>query len=164
MITGATLYKEHFYDNTEKLSRLRELLFETAHRFGWNLEAWSLFSNHYHLISCGTDSVSGLSRWIQRFHSVAGEMVNLIDDKPGRRIWYQYWDKCLTFESSYWPRLNYVTHNPVKHGLVQSASDYPFCSARWIELRWSSALRKKLKSFRWERIREFDEFDPIPID
>jgi putative transposase len=80
MITGATFYKNHFYNTAEKLSQLRELLFHTADRFGWNLEAWSLFSNHYHLIASGTDTVRELSLWIQRFHSVAGEAVNRFDN------------------------------------------------------------------------------------
>ena len=91
-------------------------------------------------------------------------MVNRIDHEEGRRVWYQYWDKCLTFESSYWPRVNYVTNNAVKHGLVKCASDYPFCSARWIELHWSPVLQKKLRSFKWDQIHEFDEFDPLMID
>jgi putative transposase len=163
MITGATLRKEHFFHSGEKLFRLQNLLFETAESFHWKVEAWSLFSNHYHLISSAKNGARPLSRWIQRFHSISAEMVNLIDATRGRRIWYQYWDKSLTFETSYWPRLNYVTCNPVKHGLVECASDYPFCCARWIELHWSSALRRKLESFRYDRIREFDDFDPIPV-
>jgi len=88
-------------------------------------------------------------------------MVNGIDETPGRKVWYQFWDKTITFEASYWARLNYVTQNPVRHGLVARVSDYPFSSARWIELEWSSAKRKKLESFRHDRIQVFDEFDPV---
>jgi putative transposase len=163
MITGATLCKNHFFNSRDKLFRLQDLLFETAVSFRWKLEAWSLFSNHYHVIGSAGEETRPSSRWIQRFHSLSAEMVNETDGRPGRQIWYQYWDRALTFEASYWPRLNYVANNPVKHGLVDLASDYPFCSARWMELEWSSALRRKLSSFRYDRIREFDDFEPIVV-
>lgn len=161
MITGGTLHKDHFFETGRKLYGLQDLLFQTARRFGWTLGAWSLFSNHYHLISSAQRGARSLSRWLQRFHSVSARMVNGIDETPGRKVWYQFWDKTITFEASYWARLNYVTQNPVRHGLVARVSDYPFCSARWIELEWSSAKRKKLESFRHDRIQVFDEFDPV---
>jgi putative transposase len=163
MITGGTLYRQHFFANSNNLRWLQSLLFEAAKSFGWTLEAWALLSDHYHLIASTDERTRELSRWIQRFHSLSAETINRIDGCRGRRVWYQYWDTCLTFEASYWARLNYVTNNPVKHGLVDTALDYPFCSASSIELWWPSAQRKKLRSFRYDRIRVRDDFDPLPI-
>ena len=164
MITGGTLYKQHFFAKGQSLKILETLLFETAKSFGWTLEAWALLSDHYHLIAIAEEAARELSRWIQRLHSLSSEAINGIDGCRGRQVWYQYWDKCLTFEASYWARLNYVTNNPVKHGLVDTALNYPFCSATSIELWWPSAMRRKLKSFKYDQIKERDDFDPLPID
>ena len=143
---------------------LQSFLFETAKSFGWTLEAWALLSNHYHLIAVAQEAAHELSRWMQRFHSVSAAAVNQIDGCRGRQVWYQYWDTCLTFEASYWARLNYVTQNPERHGLVQTALDYPFCSAKSIELWWPSAMRKKMKSFKYDRVKVRDDFAPVPIE
>jgi putative transposase len=35
---------------------------------------------------------------------------------------YEFWDTRLTFEKSWFARLNYVHQNPVKHGLVPVAN------------------------------------------
>jgi putative transposase len=63
---------------------------------------------------------------------------------PGRQVWYNYWDSCITHESSYWARLNYVHQNPVKHGFVADAGDYPFCSYHWFtesaDLEWKNKI------------------------
>ena len=79
-------------------------------------------------------------------------------------FWYQYWDRHLTFESSYFARLNYVNQNPVKHGLVGIASNYPFCSAGWFELRAEKSFRKRLATYGYSRVKEPDDFEPIWVD
>lgn len=44
------------------------------------------------------------------------------------KIWWNYWDSCITFESSYYTRINYIWNNPVKHGYVQNPAEYKFGS------------------------------------
>lgn len=44
------------------------------------------------------------------------------------KIWHNYWDKCLTFESSYFTRLNYIWFNPVKHRLVDDPMNWEYGS------------------------------------
>ena len=128
MITAGTIGKQHLFDNTDKLLVLQRLLFETAVRFRWTVTSWCLLSNHYHLIALAAENARTLSRWIQRFHALSAALVNSIDKQRGRRVWYQYWDKCITFEASYWPRVNYVNNNAVRHGLVKLACQYPFAT------------------------------------
>jgi putative transposase len=83
-----------------------------------------------------------------------------MDHRPGRRVWFQYWDKCLTFEKSYFARLNYVINNAVHHGLVLDASHYPFCSAGWMERNSNPAFRKQVASFKYDQLSEPDGFEP----
>ena len=161
LVTGATLYKQHFLASSERLGFLQSHLFDFATRVGWNLQAWAIFSNHYHFIAESLLDAYPLSRFIQRFHSDSARLLNLKDDQIGRKVWYQYWDRYLTFETSYLARLNYVNNNAVKHGLVAIASQYPFCSAGWFEAHCSHSFQRKVASFGYERLNELDDFDPI---
>lgn len=159
MITAGTLHKTHFYNTKRKLALLQEVLFKLAGERQWEMRAWALFSNHYHLII--KSPVDGsLRRFVQQFHSDAGKALNRLDQVSGRRIWYQYWDKCLTFENSYYARLNYVVNNPVHHRLVNNAALYPFCSASWMAKKESRAFNRKVASFKFDRVTVSDSFSP----
>jgi putative transposase len=161
MLTGSTLYKQNFYPDSWRLRELERIFFECLEESGWIARAWALFSNHWHLVAKALEGGATVKQFIQGFHSRASIWVNREDDTPGRTVWYQYWDRSLTFESSYWARLNYVSQNPVRHGLVRVASQYPFCSAGFYETRSGSAFRRKLASYRFDRVKEHDDFDPI---
>lgn len=49
---------------------------------------------------------------------------NFSELKEEKRIFYNYWDSCITYEKSYFARLNYIYFNPVKHGYVEEAGNY----------------------------------------
>jgi len=152
MVTASTLYKRHIFDTQEKLHLLQETLFEVIRVYGWELHAWAVFVNHYHFIARSPEDGTTLQRLIQRLHSQSARLVNALDTSPGRRVWFQYWDTCLTYERSYYARLNYVHNNPVRHGLVASAEQYPFCSAAWFRANAPEDLRKKLTTVPYDRV------------
>ena len=64
----------------------------------------------------------------------------------------------LTYQKSYFARLNYVHRNAVKHGLVDKAADYPWCSAAWFAKQASPAFRKTIASFKTDRVKVYDDF------
>jgi len=76
----------------------------------------------------------------------------------GRQIWYNFWDKKLTYERSYLARLNYVHQNAVKHGLVLVANQYPWCSASWFERTASPASIKTIYSFKVDQLKIDDDY------
>ncbi|MBC8509460.1 MAG: transposase [Chloroflexi bacterium] len=131
MVTGSCYQRVHFLDSDQKKQHLCETLFERADQFGWRLEAWAVLSNHYHFVAQAPEDAATLKSLMQAVHSISAIEVNKIDDQPGRKVWYNYWDSCINAEASYLPRLTYVHMNPVKHGIVENAEDYPFCSYRW---------------------------------
>jgi putative transposase len=55
-------------------------------------------------------------------------------------------------------RLNYVHQNPVKHGLVQVANQYPWCSASWFETNARSGFVQSVYSFKIDRLNVPDDF------
>ncbi len=152
IVTASTLHKQRIFNSAAKLTLLQNTLFEVMLAYGWELQAWALFVNHYHFIARAPEDGTSLKRLIQRLHSQSARLVNKIDHTPGRRVWFQYWDTCLTYEKSYYARLNYVHNNPVKHGLVSKAEQYPFCSAAWFKTHAPDDLRKKVALAPCDRV------------
>jgi putative transposase len=52
-------------------------------------------------------------------------------------------------------------NNPVHHGLVKEASQYPFCSAAWFEHTQRPAFQNTVASFKHDRLKIQDEFEPV---
>jgi putative transposase len=157
-ITAGTYKKEHFFRAHERLDRLQTLLFTLATSYGFPLQAWAIFSNHYHFIANADRDASSMKAMIAELHSVSAREINRMDTRTGRRVWYQFWDKHLTFERSYLARLNYVHQNPVHHRLVADATNYHWCSASWFESQVSRAFAESVKRFRADRLKVVDDY------
>lgn len=158
MVTGATLYKEHLFKTPEELDLLQNTLLSLALRYDWHLEAWALFPNHYHLIAQSPEDPSTLQRFISHFHNTTSRSLNILQQKPGRKVWYQYWDSHITFQASYLARLNYVMQNPVRHGVVLSATEYRWCSAQWFEQHAPKAYYATVSNFKIDTVSVLDDF------
>jgi putative transposase len=158
MVTAGTYRKEHLFNSPERLNMLRNLLFDLAEQHQWKLQAWALMSNHYHFISLSPGGPETLQPFIRKLHSLSARELNRLDHAPGRKVWFQYWDSHLTFEKSYFARLNYVHQNPVHHQLVPLADQYEWCSAKWFELNAGHAFRKTVYSFKTDRVKVIDDF------
>jgi REP-associated tyrosine transposase len=164
MVTAGTYQKAHYFREPDRLTLLHDQLLSLALRYGWQLQAWAVFSNHYHFIALTDEGSMPLHRLTRHLHSVTARAVNDQDGAEGRKVWFEFWDTHLTFERSYLARLQYVHQNAVRHGLVQTAVSYPWCSAAWIEQRAAPALLKTLASFRIDRVQVPDEWEAEPAD
>jgi putative transposase len=161
MVTASTLYKAHYFRQRKRLYVLERGLLKICAKYGWPLEAWAVFSNHYHFVANSPAEPKNLRAMLTELHSRTARSVNGLDGRPGRKIWYNFRETQLTFQRSYLARLNYVTQNPVKHGLVSVASQYLWCSASWLERTASESFQRTLKSCGMTRIRVDDDFEPV---
>ncbi len=162
-VTCGTYLKLHHFRNRERLSVLHRGLLTVARDFGWRLEAWAVFSNHYHFIGHSplTEAdASSLADMLSILHTKTSSWINRLDQAQGRKIWYNYHDSRLTYERSYLARLNYVHQNPVRHGLVPVANQYRWCSAAWFERTASPAMVKSIYRFKLDRVKVDDDFEP----
>jgi putative transposase len=128
---------------------------------GWQLEAWAVLSNHYHFVGhsqpAGEGAAISLGNLLQKLHSLSTKEANRREGKPGRsRLWQNYRETLITFQSSYLARLNYVHQNPVHHGLVTDARDWKWGSAARFEQSVTPAWAKTIRSFSFEKIAEED--------
>ncbi len=137
-------------------------LLKVACDFGWQLEAWAVFSNHYHFVAhspVAEDGAASLSQMLAVLHVKTSQWLNRVDQTPGRKVWFNFRETRLTYQSSYLARLNYVHQNPVKHGLVPVANQYPWCSAGWFENTASKARVESIYRFKMEAVRVEDAFE-----
>src|SRR5262245_38273550 len=104
--TAGTLHKRHFYNTPQKRDLLERLLLTMARQFGWQLEAWAVFANHYHIVVRGNPDSQNLGEFLHDLHGVSSHELNKLDGIKGRRVWYNFWDSKLTIQYSYLTRLN----------------------------------------------------------
>jgi putative transposase len=158
MVTAGTYRRQKFFSTRERLDVLQACLFEQAEKHGWKLQAWAIMANHYHLVAVGDEGAADLGAVVRKLHSLTAREVNRMDGIPARKVWFQYWDTHLTFEKSYYARLNYVNTNAVKHGLVRDAAEYAWCSAAWFEQNAEPTFCKMVTGFKCDQLRIPDDF------
>ena len=164
-VTAGTYLKQHHFAGKTRLSVLHRGLLKVASDFGWQLEAWAVFSNHYHFVGhspADDENADNLPQMTGVLHEKTAKWINRLDNKPGRKVWHNFRDTRLTYEKSYLARLKYVHQNPVKHRLVPVASLYPWCSARWFERTATPAQIKTVNEFKTDRLAVPDEYDTLP--
>ena len=159
-LTAGTYHKEHHFRGAERLKVLHRGLLTVARDFGWQLEAWAVFSNHYHFVAHSPDEgAQGMAGMLGLLHEKTAKWINRLDDTAGREVWHNFWETRLTYEKSYLARLNYVHQNPVKHGLVAVANQYPWCSAAWFERTARPAQVKAIYGFKTDKLKILDDYD-----
>ena len=161
-VTASTYHREHLFGGADRLKVLHRGLLKLAREFRWHLEAWAVFSNHYHFVAHsapGIETAESMREMLTALHKKTSIWVNRLDTANGRQVWFNYRETRLTFQQSYLTRLNYVHQNPVKHGLVPVANEYPWCSARWFERTASAAQVKSIYRFKLDHVNVPDDFD-----
>ena len=164
-LTASTYLKAHHFRGADRLRVLHRGLLTVARDFGWDFEAWAVFSNHYHFVAhspAEADTAGSLSSMLSALHVKTSGWVNKLDRTPARQVWFNFRETRLTFQKSYLTRLHYVHQNPVKHRLVPVANQYPWCSARWFERTASPAMINSIYRFKIDRVQVLDEFEPAP--
>jgi len=158
MVTAATLHKAHLFSGSTRLTSLQGSLLSLAKQYNWQLEAWAVFSNHYHFIARGDGGIASLRKLLTHLHAETAREINKADTCPGRIVWHNFWDTKLTYERSYLARLHYVHQNPVKHGLAYTANQYPWCSAAWFERVAKPSTVRTIYGFKIDKLNVQDDF------
>jgi putative transposase len=160
-VTAGTYRHELHFQGAQRLEVLHRGLLHVARQYGWQLEAWAVFANHYHFVGHapgGASSAASLGVMLRLLHAKTATWINELDGTPHRQVWHNFWETRLTYESSYRARLCYTHQNAVKHGLVTVAHDYPWCSAAWFERTASVAQRQTVNNLQTDRIHVHDDY------
>ncbi len=118
----------------EHIELLRESVRSARKARPFHIDAWVVLPDHMHCVWTLPEGDSDFStRWrdIKRRFAKGLPRSELISDsklKRGERgIWQRrFWEHTIINETDYEAHVNYIHLNPVKHGLVESAVDWPY--------------------------------------
>src|SRR5438445_12060546 len=92
-LTAATYFKAHHFRGTNRLRVLHRGLLTVARDFGWQLEAWAVFSNHYHFVAhspAGALTAESLGLMLKTLHVKTAGWVNRLDLAPKRPVRFNF--------------------------------------------------------------------------
>ena len=90
--------------------------------------AWWVLPNHYHLL-VKTADLKSLVAAMAKLHGGTSFRWNNEETCRGRKVWHGVPDRAMRSDSHFWATINYIHHNPVKHGHVTRWDEWPFSSA-----------------------------------
>lgn len=138
-----TLARRHGNDLlVQHIPELREAFRQTRCDHPFQMDAIIVLPDHLHCLwrlPLADDDFPTRWRLIKaRFSSrlPAGEQTSPSRQRKGERgIWQRrYWEHVIRDEKDFRHHLDYIHYNPVKHGYVKAAKDWPYSSFhRWVE-------------------------------
>jgi putative transposase len=155
-VTASTAGRESILVTDDHFNLWVNIFKELIFKFNIKLIAWVVLANHYHLLFM-PGATDKLGDFMKRLNGGTSRSLNLLDNKPGRVVWYTYWDRCMRAEHDFWTRFNYIHYNPVKHGYVSNPEDWGFSSYRFY-------LRGDGERWVNEKLNDFPIFDLFDDD
>lgn len=91
---------------------------------GWAIGRYVVMPDHIHLFCAPNHEHISLRQWLRYWRSLSSRRWPCPAQQP---IWQpDVWDTQLRTGDSYEGKWEYVRNNPVRHGLVEAASAWPF--------------------------------------
>ena len=127
ILTAACFEHQEILTTASRLDEFTEALVRgIEHEVNGNLYAWVVLPNHYHLLA--EVDLADFRVWIGRLHNGKSTQWNREDGCPGRKVWYRFSDRKIRSDRHFYASVNYIHYNPAKHGYVNKATDWPWCS------------------------------------
>jgi putative transposase len=126
-----------------RLADFESTLLETADGACAEIHAWVVLPNHYHFLAETQDCLAVL-KMLGRLHGRTSFHWNGEENLRGRQVWWNAAETAMKSERHFWSTLNYIHHNPVKHGYVTRWQDWPFTSAHQYLAKVGNEEAKKI--------------------
>lgn len=130
IVTAACFEHRSILDHCERLKWFENELLDTLKEAGTTCAAWCILPNHYHLLA-RIERIGEFAQRLGQLHGRTSYELNRMDGTRGRRVWYRCQDRCMRSDGHFYASLNYIHHNPVRHGYVTKWQDWPFSSIHW---------------------------------
>jgi len=100
------------------------LLDRVARRSQWDLHAWCLMTNHFHLVV--ENRLPNLSPGMHRLNGVYAQVFNERYERTGHLFGKRFGAKPIEDDEQLFNTVEYVFDNPVRAGLCASRQDWPW--------------------------------------
>jgi putative transposase len=118
--------REVFYTPADRRIYL-QLLKEYSEHYGLRILGYCLMTNHVHLVGVPSRPDS-LPKAMRELNGRYARYRNTVDQRSGH-VWQNRYYSCAVEEIALASVMRYVELNPVRAGLVQTATDYAWSSA-----------------------------------
>lgn len=142
-LVSKTIGGQLFFNTFKKKQIILTCLGKSLKKFNFTCQSWVILNNHYQIV-IKTDRGVNLQKFIAKMNSESARILNSWENCRGRKIWWNYWDACLSNKKSFWIHINYNHHNPVKHGYVDKPEEYYFSSYRLYLKNFGNAFLNEL--------------------
>ncbi|HEG43417.1 MAG TPA: transposase [Phycisphaerales bacterium] len=142
-------------DRQVYLDRLKE----QSQRFGMDVLAYCLMSNHIHIIAVPRNDTA-LAKAIGGTHYLYTQYVNRMHSRSGH-LWQNRFFSCPMDNQHLWQAMQYIETNPIRSGTADKPWLYPYSSASAhttnddptgvLDMNW---WRSKSDQFNWQDILE----------
>jgi putative transposase len=114
--------------SSERMAECETEILNACNELGATVYAWCVLPNHYHLL-IQTDKIKQVRKRLGDFHGSSSFRWNGEENRRGRKVWYQCFERDMKSNRHFWASLNYVNNNAVHHGYVKRWQDWAFSSA-----------------------------------
>ena len=104
-----------------------DLLKQQSQRFGLDILAYCLMSNHTHIIAIPRNEVA-LAKAIGSTHLLYTQYINRMHSRSGH-LWQNRFFSCPMDNRHLWQTLQYIETNPIRAGIARKPWLYPHSSA-----------------------------------
>jgi putative transposase len=127
-ITQRGNYRQTVFREAEDYTHYLELLHHYTRRHHLEIWAYCLMPNHVHFVGVpeADDAMASVFRSV---HMLYSQHFNRKANATGH-LWQGRYYSCVLDEAHVYAAVRYVEMNPVRGGLVSSAEDYPWSSAK----------------------------------
>jgi REP element-mobilizing transposase RayT len=144
-------------------ARFIETLARTVQVARWQLHAWVLMTNHYHLLLETPEA--NLARGMRQLNGTYAQAFNRRHERVGHLFQGRYKGILVERESHLLELVRYVVLNPVRAGMVRTPAEHRWSSYRetaglrdapdWLEVDWTLAQFGKRRGAAHDRFRDF---------
>ena len=149
-LTCSCFKKQTFLKSENAKTMLASAINNARIKYQFDIWAWVFMPEHFHMMIFPRLEIYSISDILKAIKQpVAQKMVNLLKEKNPKALRYletglaspryRFWQDGGGYDRNYWKaeeiriQVDYIHNNPVKRGLVESAIEYEWSSAReWL--------------------------------
>jgi putative transposase len=121
-ITYKTFHALNFFESDRNKEILKQQLYKSSEKYNFEMIAYAILSNHYHLLIQMNDS----SQMNQAIQLINGGSSYLIEKpKYSKHVWERTnkYSSAIYDEKGKYQVLGYITGNPLKHGIIKDFNE-----------------------------------------
>ena len=144
--TVVTWKRRHLLSSEDRIDHLRDAFRYIRARRPFDIDGMVVLPDHLHCIwRLPPGDADYAARWREIKKRFSGVVNPSSNERNERLVWQRrYYEHLIRDETDWRRHMDYLHYNPVKHGLVRRAADWPYSSFR-------SAVRRGWYAEDWGR-------------